>query len=313
MRFQPGQSGNPAGRPPGARNKKTELAEDVLAVAAQETAIKIVARAHCGDKAAMRLVMERTVPTGTDRPLELKLPTVEGPEDLIAAAGVVLQALAAGDISSRETVCMLTVVERLGRIADRAQQMKERRADRRDAPPAAAGRTNEGGLYSLVNSQNSQTTPGCEPLYSPVNSETTPPAEPLYSPVNSGHEGAEKEQSVSAAPGQNGGEGLYFPVNSANDATKKEAAGSVATEKTEGKSLYSPVNSIENAVAGPHSASAPDSLLKRRRRELMSGASPAALLTGERPVDPRSFVTDQTWLGALRETGLPGARSRNAA
>src|ERR1051326_7616007 len=140
MRFPAGQSGNPAGRPPGSRNKKTELAEDVLAVAAQETAIQIVARAQCGDKAAMRLVMERTVPTGTDRPLELALPTVESAEDLIAAAGVVLKALAAGDISSRETVCLLTVVDRLGRIADRAQQMKERRAGRRGGPPGAPAR-----------------------------------------------------------------------------------------------------------------------------------------------------------------------------
>jgi hypothetical protein len=31
MQFQPGQSGNPAGRPPGARNKKTLAMEEMLA------------------------------------------------------------------------------------------------------------------------------------------------------------------------------------------------------------------------------------------------------------------------------------------
>lgn len=293
MRFQPGQSGNPAGRPPGSRNKKTELAEDVLAVAAQETAMRIVARADCGDKTAMRLVMERTSPTGTDRPLQLELPTVEGPEDLIAAAGIVLKALAAGDLSSRETVCMLTVVERLGRIADRAQQMKERRAARRDAP--AAGASNGAGLYS------------------PVNSEIAAKAAPLHSPVNSPDEGAGKEASGSAAEAETVGESLYSPVNSANEGAGPEAGEKTAPGKTEGEGLYSPVNSIENATAGPQIAQSAGSLLKGRRRALMESVSPAALLIGERPVDPRAFVTEQTWLEELRETGLLGARKRSAA
>jgi hypothetical protein len=295
MRFPAGQSGNPAGRPPGSRNKKTELAEDVLAVAAQETAIQIVARAQCGDKAAMRLVMERTVPTGTDRPLELALPTVESAEDLIAAAGVVLKALAAGDISSRETVCLLTVVDRLGRIADRAQQMKERRAGRRDGPPAAAVRTTGAGLYS------------------PVNSQTAAQAEPLYSPVNSANEVPENPGSATAAPSEAQGEGLYSPVNSTHAAAGAQASASPAQDQKAAQGLYSPVNAAAKAAARPQTAPAPEGL-KRRRRALMESVSPAALLLGGGlPVDPRSYVTDQTWLASLKETGLPGATKRNAA
>jgi hypothetical protein len=38
----------------------------------------------------------------------------------------------------------------------------------------------------------------------------------------------------------------------------------------------------------------------------------AALLGGQ-PVDPRSYVTEQTWLESLLETGLAGATKRKAA
>jgi len=210
MKFQPGQSGNPAGRPPGSRNKKTELTEEMLTLSAQETAKWIVARAQTGDRTAMRLVMERADPTGIDRPLQLELPPVTGPEDLIAAAGVVLNALASGEISSRETVCMLTVVERLGRIAERAQQMKERREGRRDGPPAGAGASNGAGLYSPVNSDGA--TAGAA-SHEP-SAAGTANNEGLYSPVNSPDETAAadgKEPSPEAAAAA---DVLYLPVNS---------------------------------------------------------------------------------------------------
>jgi hypothetical protein len=55
-------------------------------------------------------------------------------------------------------------------------------------------------------------------------------------------------------------------------------------------------------------------VLKRRRRALMESVAPAALLLGGGlPVDPRSYVTDQTWLASLLETGLQGAAKRAAA
>jgi hypothetical protein len=210
MKFQPGQSGNPAGRPPGSRNRKSVITEEMLTLTAQETAKWIIARAQTGDRTAMRLVMERADPTGIDRPLQLELPPVSGPEDLIAAAGVVLQALAGGGLSARETVCMLTVVERLGRIAERAQQMKERREGRRDGPSAGAAASNGAGLHSPVNSAGASSGAASQdaPVAGTANSEA------LCSPVNAGGETARpdgKEPSPEAAAAA---DVLYFPVNS---------------------------------------------------------------------------------------------------
>lgn len=219
MQFQPGQSGNPAGRPPGSRNHKTVIIEEWLSAAAGDTAKWILRRAWEGDRTAMRLVMERTAPAGIDRPLRLELPPVKEADDLIAAAGTVLKALAAGGLSSRETVSMLTVVERLGRIAERAQQMKERRAGRHEAPapeaPAAtngADAHNGAALYSPVNSHDASVgAAGEEAATSP-----TVNGEALYSPVNSPNETAGAAAPEASPAGTQEAETLYSPVNSSD-------------------------------------------------------------------------------------------------
>ena len=126
MKFQPGQSGNPAGRPPGARNKKTLEMEELLAQRAEAMVTSILDRAERGDPAAMRLCMERVLPTGANRPVAIELPPVETPDDVAAATRVVMKALASGAISAREAVNLLTVIERLARLAERVQQMRER-------------------------------------------------------------------------------------------------------------------------------------------------------------------------------------------
>jgi len=117
MTFQLGPSGHPAGSAVGRRNKKMLAAEARLFEHARELVDDLVARARRGEPAAMRLVMERILPTGRGRPLPIELPPVRSAADAPAAADAIMDALKEGAISAREAVDLLRVVETLTRLA----------------------------------------------------------------------------------------------------------------------------------------------------------------------------------------------------
>ena len=117
MTFQPGQSGNPAGRAVGSRNKKTLAMEEAFFARADALVQNLVERAMAGEPAAMRLCMERVLPAGRGRPLPIDLPTVRSADDAQAAAAVITGALKEGAVSAREAVELLRVVEGLTRLA----------------------------------------------------------------------------------------------------------------------------------------------------------------------------------------------------
>jgi Family of unknown function (DUF5681) len=125
MTFQPGQSGNPAGRALGSRNKKTLAVEAALFEHAQELVDDLVARAKNGEPAAMRLALERILPVGRGRPLPIELPPVRTAEDAHAAAGVIMDALKHGAISAAEAVDLLRVVEGLTRLTGAIEFIKK--------------------------------------------------------------------------------------------------------------------------------------------------------------------------------------------
>ena len=71
-RFRKGQSGNPNGRPIGARNKATEAAELLLDGEAEALTRKAVELALEGESSALRLCLERIIPPRRGRPVQAR-------------------------------------------------------------------------------------------------------------------------------------------------------------------------------------------------------------------------------------------------
>src|SRR5882724_7958032 len=72
--FRRGESGNPAGRPIGARHKATVAAEALLDGEAERLTRKVLEMALAGDIVAMLLCLERILPPRRERSVRFKLP-----------------------------------------------------------------------------------------------------------------------------------------------------------------------------------------------------------------------------------------------
>ena len=96
-RFKPGESGNPAGRPPGSRNKTTLAVEALLDGEAEELTRKAIELAKEGDLTALRLCLERIVPARKDRPVVFALPDLETAGDAVKAWAAIMEAVASGE------------------------------------------------------------------------------------------------------------------------------------------------------------------------------------------------------------------------
>jgi hypothetical protein len=126
--FKPGQSGNPSGRPKGARNRATLATEALLQGEAEEVTRTCIERAKGGDSTALRLVMERILPPMRERTIRIDLPTVASVADLPAALCTIMQAVAGGEISPGEgsALCtMLGPVRHAFEAADLGERMDE--------------------------------------------------------------------------------------------------------------------------------------------------------------------------------------------
>jgi Family of unknown function (DUF5681) len=111
MQFQKGQSGNPAGRPRGSRNRTTILMQGLLAERAEAIGRKVIQLAEDGDMAAIRICVDRLAPAPRDEPVDIKLPPLEKPADSVAAAATIVAGVAAGDLTPSQAAQLAKVID----------------------------------------------------------------------------------------------------------------------------------------------------------------------------------------------------------
>jgi len=111
MTFKTGKSGNPAGRPKGARNRTTLAIETLLDGEAEELTRKVIEKAKEGDITALKLCLDRLAPVRKGRPIEIDLPDVNCASDLAKAGAIVTQQLGEGIISPEEAAAVMGTLD----------------------------------------------------------------------------------------------------------------------------------------------------------------------------------------------------------
>ena len=110
MKFVKGQSGNPAGRPRGARNKATIMLENMLHGDAEAIISKAVELAKVGDPVALRICMDRLAPRRANT-VDFELPPLGSAADTVAAAASIVAAVAAGDLTPGEAADLAKAID----------------------------------------------------------------------------------------------------------------------------------------------------------------------------------------------------------
>jgi Family of unknown function (DUF5681) len=148
MPFVKGQSGNPAGRPAGSRNKFTQQMQDRLEEGGPLVIERLLVLAGEGNTAAMRQCLDRLM--GKHKPSAVQLPSPDSPTYLMDALTEIHRALGAGEIASDEAARLVDFVGRTARVlaskaaavidfADRLERCEQiLRALLNPARPAAA-------------------------------------------------------------------------------------------------------------------------------------------------------------------------------
>jgi Family of unknown function (DUF5681) len=138
MRFEKGQSGNPAGRPPGSRNRATMLGEAMFQGKAEAIIGKAIEKAMEGDMTAIRLCLERVFPRLRDRATVFDLPPINGAPEALAALTSIVAGVSSGELTAAEGSELSKLVDHYLRALE-AKDFERKLHKLASAPPKDPG------------------------------------------------------------------------------------------------------------------------------------------------------------------------------
>ncbi len=113
MPFAPGESGNPAGRAFGSRNRKTLLMEALLEGDGENLTQRLIQKAMSGDATALRLCVDRLIAPRRDRPVPIPLPPLRSAKDVGASVAEIHAGMGAGTVTPREALELLRALDKM--------------------------------------------------------------------------------------------------------------------------------------------------------------------------------------------------------
>lgn len=110
-RFAKGKSGNPMGKPKGARNRSALMAERLFADEVENICKMVIEEAKGGDMQAAKMILDRLLPPKKDTPIQIDLPKIESSSDVLKAVGCITDAVGIGQISPSEGEALARIVD----------------------------------------------------------------------------------------------------------------------------------------------------------------------------------------------------------
>jgi hypothetical protein len=143
-RGRPFKPGNP-GRPPGSKNKVTQIVEQLAEGQAEQVMQKVLEQALGGDVASQRMILDRVCPPRKGQPVNVVMPPINTSQDLLAAIASIWTAVGEGRLTPDEASALSIVVDRtvqaieLHDITKRIAALEEARdkRDEKNHPPPA--------------------------------------------------------------------------------------------------------------------------------------------------------------------------------